>query len=453
MAVAQPTGVYWLRPDPPVSTLVQLRQRAQRLGESRFVRNVAAVATGIAAGQAISLAFTPFITRLYGPEAFGALAAFTAVVNIITPLSTLGFANAIVMPATEEGATAVARLSLVCAALVAPLALAVVWLFQSQLALWTGLEATPGFLYLIPVSLLLGALLSVADQAAIREGLFKAKAGSHVASILLMNIAKLAGGLLAPSGLVLIVIAMLGKVLNYSVLIARVPRKGAFQVRRWIGTAGIRMAAAEQRDFALYRMPQSVINASALGLPVLLLTTYFGPAAAGQYSLTVLVLGAPVMLLGNSVGEVFYPKVTRAIVDGSPDASKLLRKATLILSLFALGPFGLVTLLGAIIFPFAFGEEWSRAGEYAQWIALWLGGVLASRACVAAFPALGLQRYLLIQEVLSVGLRVAALYAGFAYYESDIAAIALFSMVGLALTLALCVAAFVRIGHISKFEG
>src|SRR5690606_35760077 len=134
MAVAQPRGLQRSCPGLRVTAmLVQLRQQARRLTSSRFVRNVAAVATGIAAAQAISLAFMPFLTRLYGPEAFGALAAFTAVVNIITPLATLGYANAIVMPDTEEGASAVARLSLLFAAIGAPVVLVFVFLFQLRL--------------------------------------------------------------------------------------------------------------------------------------------------------------------------------------------------------------------------------------------------------------------------------------------------------------------------------
>lgn len=405
--------------------LVQLRQQARRLTSSRFVRNVAAVATGIAAAQAISLAFMPFLTRLYGPEAFGALAAFTAVVNIITPLATLGYANAIVMPETEEGATAVARLSLICAALVAPLALVFVLLFQSRLAAWTGLEAAPGLLYLIPVSLLLGALLSVANQTAIREGLFKAKAGSHVASTFVMNIGKLAGGLLAPSGLVLIVISMVGKALNYSMLLARVPRSGAFQVRRWFGTAGIGRAASEQRDFALYRMPQSVINAASFGLPVILLTTLFGAAAAGQYSITLMVMSAPVMLIGQSVGEVFYPKVTRAIQSESPSASGLVWKATGVLLLVGIVPFGTVMLLGDQLFPLLFGADWERAGEYSQWVSIWMVLVLATRPALAAIPVLGMQGILLTYEVLLTGARVLALYAGFRAGD-DLTAVAFF---------------------------
>lgn len=410
------------------AALSRLRDHARTFTQSRFVRNVAAVATGIAAAQAISLAFMPLLTRLYGPEAFGALAAFTAVVNIITPLATLGYANAIVMPETEEGATAVARLSLVCAAFVAPLALVFVFLFQSHLARWTGLEATPGFLYLIPVSLLLGALLSVANQTAIREGLFKAKAGSHVASTLLMNIGKLVGGLLKPSGLLLIVFSLLGKALNYFMLLALVPRKGAFQIRRWFGTKGIREAATEHRDFSLYRMPQSVINAASFGLPVILLTAYFGAASAGQYSITTLVLGAPIMLIGQSVMEVFFPKITVSIREDPAAADSLLRRASLVMALLAIVPFGIIALLGGHIFPFVFGGEWERAGQFSQWVAIWMASVLVTRPAVAAMPALRLQRALLVYEVLITGARVVAIAFG-AKLGSDLAAVAAFSLV------------------------
>jgi O-antigen/teichoic acid export membrane protein len=426
-----------------VSALVQLRLSAQRLGKSGFVRNVAAVATGIAAAQAISLAFTPFLSRLYGPEAFGALAAFTAVVNIITPLSTLGFANAIVMPSSDEGATAVARLSLVCAGMVAPLALAFVWLFQPQLAQWTGLGATPGFLYLIPVSLLLGGLLSVAEQTATREGLFKAKAGSHVASTLLMNIGKLAGGMLAPSGLVLIVISMVGKALNYSMLLARVPREGTFQVRRWFGTAGIRQAATEQLDFALYRMPQAVINTASFGLPVILLTTLFGPAIAGQYSITTLILGAPVMLLGQSVTDVFFPKVTESIRRNRSMAAALLKRSTVAMAGLALLPFGVVAAAGHIVFPFVLGAQWARAGEYSQWVAIWMASVLATRPAVSAMPVLRLQRMLLVYEVAISAVRVLALYLG-SRTGDDLLTVAVFSMVNTVGYLSLLVIIYVR---------
>ncbi|MFP3354114.1 hypothetical protein R0K04_22430, partial [Pseudoalteromonas sp. SIMBA_153] len=99
----------------------------------------------------------------------------------------------------------------------------------------------------------------------------------------------------------------------------RVPRIGVLNVRNWFGTVGIRNAAISQRDFAIYRMPQSMLNAASVGLPTILLASLFSASSAGQYSLAVLVLGAPAMLLGQAVGEVFYPKITRAITAKSPD--------------------------------------------------------------------------------------------------------------------------------------
>ena len=74
----------------------------KRLTDSHFVRNVAMVGGGIAAAQAMALIFMPFLTRLYGPDAFGIAAAFAAIVNIITPLATMGYASAIVMPDSED---------------------------------------------------------------------------------------------------------------------------------------------------------------------------------------------------------------------------------------------------------------------------------------------------------------------------------------------------------------
>ena len=416
-----------------------LYSRINYFSRSKFVRNVLAVATGVAAAQAISLAFMPFLTRLYGPEAFGALAAFTAIINIITPLATLGYANAIVMPKTEEEANAVARLSLVSAAIVSPIVLILVYVFQLQLAKLTGLENQPNLLYLIPISLLLVALLSVANQVAIREGLFKAKSSSYVASTFIMNLGKLGAGYISATGITLIIFLIISKLINYIILMARVPKVGAFNFRHWFGLNGIQKAALDNKDFAIYRLPQSILNAAAVGLPVILLTNYYGSSAAGYYSLTTLILGAPVLLLGQSVGEVFYPKITNAIRQQASNSLQLVIKATLALGGVAIIPFGTVMLFGPDLFAFAFGEQWKTAGEYAQWIAPWLACVLATRGILAAFPILNLQSYLLVQEVFSIILRSLALIIGLKYYQSDLVAIALFSVVGIMLMLGLAI--------------
>src|SRR5690606_19830586 len=61
---------------------MHLLTRIKQLGQSKFVRNVAIVATGTAGAQAITMAFAPVITRLYGPEAFGLLGTFMAILGV-----------------------------------------------------------------------------------------------------------------------------------------------------------------------------------------------------------------------------------------------------------------------------------------------------------------------------------------------------------------------------------
>jgi len=421
-----------------------------RLKTSHFVRDVAMVGGGIAAGQAIAMVFMPFLTRLYSPEDFGIAAAFAAVISIITPIATMGYANAIVMPDSDEDAAAIIRLSVLLSLFIAAIAFIAVYFGNVYLARWTGMESAPYMLYLIPLTLLAGAFLSVADQSAIRVGLFKAKARAYVESKLVTDTSKLIGGVLAPSGMLLILLTIAGQLTNFMMQMLRVPRIGVLNVRDWFGTVGVRNAAISQRDFAIYRMPQSMLNAASVGLPTILLASLFSASSAGQYSLAVLVLGAPAMLLGQAVGEVFYPKITRAITSKSPEAYQFLLKVTVILLVVGIVPFGTVFVFGDYLFSLVFGTEWALAGSYSQWLSIWLLTSLVSGASTAALPALRLQRFLLIREIFAVIFRAAALYIGFYVFESDMVAIALFSFVGVLLSLSIVYVAFRRLVHIHK---
>lgn len=422
---------------------INLRALIERLKSSHFVRDVAMVGGGIAAGQAIALAFMPFLTRLYGPESFGVAAAFAAIVNIITPVATMGYANAIVMPESDEDAAAVARLSILCGLIIAPLSLILVHIGKPWLSLWTGMENSPQMLYLIPLTLIVGAFLSVSDQSAIRASLFKPKARAYVESKLFTDTSKLIGGMIAPSGLLLILLTIAGQFTNFVMQMLRVPRKGVLKISNWFGIDGVRNAAISQRDFVIYRMPQSIIRAFSMSLPVIMLTSLFGTNAAGQYSLVILVLSAPVMLLGSSVGEVFYPKITRAVNGQTGEAFTLISKATLILLLMGLVPFGFIAIFGDAVLPWIFGSEWQLAGNYSQWIALWMVAVLCTGPAIAAMPALRIQSVLLVYEIIVTVARVCALYLG-QLNGDDIFAIALFSLVNIIGYMGLLVVALLK---------
>ncbi len=398
-----------------------------RLRNSSLARNSALVAKGIFGGQIITLAFTPMLTRLYEPEAFGVFAAFIALLNLITPLSSLGYANAIVMARTQDAALAVARLSLLCGILVAFLTTTFVFMFNSQLLSWIGIGTAPGLLYLAPASLLVMALISIANQLAIREGLYKDRAAANIGSTMLMNIGKLSGGFLAPSGLMLIIVSLLGSSLYCLMLFKRLARQDALKAKRWWETSDIRAVAREYRQFAFYRMPLGVIVAASVGLPIILLTKLFGSESAGQYSIIAVVLSGPALLIGQSVSEAFLPEITRMLHKDRARAAGMVWRATMAMCAIAAPLFGIIVLGGSAVFPFVMGPEWGKAGEFSSWVAIDLAGALISRPAIASIPALNKQGHWLIIQIVITALLVSAFYLG-AELGDDVMAIKIFSI-------------------------
>lgn len=165
---------------------------------------------------------------------------------------------------------------------------------------------------------------------------------------------------------------------------------------------------------------------------MLLLAAYFGAGAAGQYAIAMAVLAIPVTLIGSSVVAVFYPRINEAILNGE-NARQLIIKATAGMAVTGALPFLVVIVAGPPLFTFVFGAEWHMAGVYAQWLSIWLFVGFMNRPSVSAIPALRLQGVLLAHEIVSVILRVAALYIGFSVMDDAVSAVAMFSFVGMLL--------------------
>lgn len=417
---------------------------AKRLTKSKFARNVAIVASGTAGAQAITMAFSPIITRLYGPEAFGVLGTFTAILAVLTPLAALSYPIAIVLPKRDADALGLAKLSLGIAVAMSLLAALILTLFKAPIVNAFNLEAVESFILLLPLAMLFSAAMAVMSQWVIRKKLFKIKAKVAVLQALWLNTAKAGIGLFSPLAAVLVVLATVGSALHALMLWTGVRKSPDGQLAEACHDEASRSKALawRHRDFAYYRTPQIVLNAASQSMPVLMLASFFGPAAAGFYALGRMVLGMPTALVGQSVASVFYPRFNEAVHNGE-NASRFLGKATLALAAFGLFPFGFVVAVGPWLFSFVFGDEWRTAGVYAQWLALWSYFGFMNRPSVGAIPVLGLQGLFLIYEAASVAFRAAALIAGFIVYDSALVAVALFSLASVVLNAFLIIATFV----------
>lgn len=411
-----------------------MKKKILAFGQRPFVRNVATIGTGVIVSQVIVLAFAPLITRLYGPEAIGLQGVFTSIVNLLFVVAALGYPASIVLPKHDSDAVGLVRISVIISTAICALTAITLSFVGIEFLALLNASAIQNLMYFIPLAMLVAVLAEILGQWLNRKKAFSVRAKYSVANALVVNGTKTAMGFYHPAGSTLIASNVFGGL--FGTLLTwhgwhKYKKNNPNAVIEANETNKIDLLdlAKQHRSFPLLWTPQNLINVFSQSLPVLMLSSLFGAAYAGQYSIAIAVLALPANMIGGSVMSVFNPRINEAIHNGE-NARALIVKATLGMATMGALPYLAVIIAGPILFEFVFGKEWHTAGVYAQILAAWLFLQFANRPAVAAIPALKLQGGLLVYECFSTGSKVLALWLGFAYFKSDLVAVALFSFVG-----------------------
>lgn len=405
-----------------------MREKIRNITNNRFIRNVTILATGTAAAQAVALVSSPIITRIYGPEAFGLMGVFMAIVQIFVPIAALTYPIAIVLPRDDKNAKGLVKLSLYISIGLATFVSLVLLFFNNFIVNLFQIHEVSVFLFLIPLVILFSGLMQVSNQWLIRTKQFGINAKVAFIQSVVINASKIGIGVFNPIASVLIVLSALANGLRALLMIIFI-RKSKYKQKMHPqeDQMTIKELAMKHKDFPLYRAPEVLVNSVSQRFPVLMLTSFFGPAAAGFYTLGNTVLQQPIRLIGESVGNVFYPRITEA-AHNEESLTKLILKATFALGAVGIIPFGAIILFGPWIFSFVFGADWLMAGKYAQWIGLFLFCEFINKPSVRSLPVLSAQLFHLNFTIVILLVRLSALAIGYYIFSSDLIAIALFGI-------------------------
>jgi O-antigen/teichoic acid export membrane protein len=406
---------------------IEVKSKLRNFSKRPFIRNVIIMATGTAAAQAITLALSPIITRLYGPENYGVLGVFMAIVGLFAPIVALTYPIAIVLPKSNSEAKGLVRLSVYLTCLVTAIVLVILLCFNQPIIKLFQIEVIEPYIYLIPLFILFAGFLQVVEQWLIRTKQFSITARVTFINALIVQGSKVGFGLFYPVAGVLIIFNVFGQALKALMMIFGLKKTKLNKSNNEV--ISISDLAKKHVDFPLYRAPQTFVNAISQSIPMLMLTSFFGPASVGFYSIGRTVLSIPTELIGKSVGDVFYPRISEAAYNGE-SLTKLIKKATISLAAVGIIPFGIIVAFGPWLFSLIFGAEWVVAGEYARWIALWLYCSFINQPSLKAIPALSEQKLQLKYGIVSLILRIIALAIGYYVFSSDVIAIALFGLTG-----------------------
>ena len=329
--------------------------------KSEFTKNVLTLMTGTTIAQAIPIAISPILTRIYTPEDFGVFAVYMAIASIISVIATGRYEMAIMLPKEEEDVKSIVKLIMILLTTVTSITFLIVFFFNQAI---TNLFENPeisNWLYFLPISIFLVGLYQIYNYLLIREKNFKRLSTNKIIVSTTNASTQLGYGFAVSNGFGL----LFGNIISYIISIYFIIRSKVVNKYFHFKDNSIKEVAKEYQNFPKYDVPSVLINVVANQLPLLALGKFFGLGVVGFYSLMYKVLMMPISLLSSTVLDVFKQRATEDY-NKYGNCKDIYVKTFKSLVLLGIIPFTILGIFAPEIFAFVFGENWRVAGEFAQ---------------------------------------------------------------------------------------
>jgi O-antigen/teichoic acid export membrane protein len=375
---------------------------------------IMAMLSGSMLASLLSVIALPVLARLYSPEDYGMLALFSSVVALVSPIGSLRYGDAMMLPRRRADAANVLWLSILVSATLTTL-LVLLLPLRHEIADWKGDPTLATWLLFLPPTVLGLRLRSLLKIWLLRHNRFPVASSGDFANNLWLVALRVLGGLpllyRGPLGLIgSVTVGHFATVAWYGRHTAWRDLGRSFSWRR-IGELAVRY-----RRFPLLSMPSSLINASLSYLPVAIVAWAFGTEVSGQYWQAFITFLIPLTILAAAVQHVFFVRAAEAERDGN--------LPRLVADVYdRLVMIGLFPVLGALIvapdvYAVVLGAEWRDAGEYLRVLAPWFFLAASCAPLTRIFDVREKQRADLTSSALMAALMVPAIWWG--AQQSDI---------------------------------
>lgn len=338
--------------------------------KSEFSRNVLTLMTGTTIAQAIPIAISPILTRIYTPEDFGMFALYMSLASILSIMATGRYELAIMLPKKDEDAINIVALSILISFFVSFITLLIIYIFNTQITKLLGNPEIANWLYFIPLTVLLTGIYQSFNYWSNRKKQYKRLATSRVLQSATTSTSNLGMGFsgFGSSGLIL------GGVLGQSIatvilgkMIWREDKDRLYVIKR------LKIVALLKKyiKFPKINMFHAFLNELKNPIINIILMKLYSSAILGQFYMINKILLLPSSLIGSSISQILYKDITTKH-NNKEDYSKDILFMMMKLFSFASIPFFIIIFFGEEIFVFVFGNNWIIAGELSSSFSLYI---------------------------------------------------------------------------------
>jgi O-antigen/teichoic acid export membrane protein len=324
--------------------------------------------TGTTIAQAIPIAISPILTRIYTPEDFGVFALYISIASIIAVIATGRYELAIMLPKKDEDAVNIVVLSIIITFFVSFVALLLVYTFNVQITNLLGSPGVSNWLYFIPATVLLTGIYQSFNYWSNRKKQYKRLATSRVVqsgTTAITNIGMGVGGF-GSSGLILG--GVLGQGVATTILARMIWKEDSCRLNK-VNKLKIFALIKRYKKLPIFNLPNALVDGFRLSGINILIGTVYTTSILGQFSLAWKMIQMPMGLIGSSLSQVFFQKVATT---NREELDILVKKFILRASIVAFPIFLTIYIYAVDIFIIVFGKNWEVAGEVASILTPWL---------------------------------------------------------------------------------
>ncbi len=331
--------------------------------KSEYSKNIVSLLSGNALAQAIPIAISPILTRVYTPQDFGVVALFGSITMLLGSIINAQYESAIVLPKKHDDAYSIASLSLFIAIVFSLFLFIIVLLFHDFIVEILGSKEISIWLYFIPPVVFLIGLFNVLNYLNIRQKNFNDVSKVKVFKAIGTGTIQIIVGIFKSGAFGLIIGQIFSHFIGNFYLLKRtnIQKYKLFTIKNLA-------IAKKYKNFPIYYLPNNLIFNLSNTVVTILISSVFGAVSLGLYSMANKILGIPGAIVGMAVSQVYLQKGSEEIkVKGTilPIFKETFKK--LLFISFPLYVVFFFTL--EEIFSFIFGKEWAIAGYYAEILA------------------------------------------------------------------------------------
>lgn len=320
--------------------------------------------TGTGLAQAIPIATSPILTRLFTPEDYGVFAIYIAIVSIASIVVTGRYEMAVLLPKNDRDAFHIVTLSILLTLAISLIFFVLIFVFNSEIVEILGNSKISNWLYWMPLSTMLVGIYSSISYWNVRKAQYRRLAEGRIIQTASTTVFQLGAGL-AKIGSIGLVTGQIAGQLLATMIIAKSISLNDKSMKDGLHKNRLIILAKKYKKFPIYLIVAQGLNTASSQTPIIFLGSLFGMVTAGYYGLIQRVMGAPMVLVANAIGEVFRQEASQAYRE-TGNCRKIYIVTFVRLVALSIVPFSILFFSAPFLFEFIFGDDWSIAGEYAQ---------------------------------------------------------------------------------------